>query len=159
MPTAYLNIGSNIGDRRSCLERAVACISHRWGDVRVSSPYESEPWGFDSPNLFLNIGVSLTVDDSETPLEFLGEIQDIERSISPASHRTVEGEYADRMVDVDIIAIDDMIMSEDMLELPHPRMHLREFVLYPMMEIAPDWVHPVLKKTCSQMLDAIHNDT
>ena len=155
MPTAYLNIGSNIGDRRSFLERAVAGISTRRSNVRVSRPFESEPWGYDSPNMFLNIGVAFALNEDESVSELLAGLQAIEHTLWSRGHRTESGGYADRAVDIDIIAVDDMIIATEELVLPHPRMHLREFVMVPMMELAPNWVHPVFNQTCAQLLESL----
>lgn len=98
----HLNIGSNIGDSRSILERAVAAVSRlSEAPARRSSVYESEPWGFESPNMFLNVAVE--VFSSLEPLAFLAAVQQIERGISPASHRNPDGTYRDRLVDIDLI--------------------------------------------------------
>lgn len=152
MPTAYVNIGSNIGNRRSMLERAVACIMRRWKGVRVSSIVESEPWGYDSSNMFLNQGVAFECSEGDTSVSVHNELQHIQNEICAASHRTAEGRYADRAIDIDLIAIDDFLVDSPELQLPHPRMHLREFVLRPMLELAPDWVHPYSGKKVTQML-------
>lgn len=78
MPTAYVNIGSNIGNRRSMLERAVACIMRRWKGVRVSSIVESEPWGYDSSNMFLNQGVAFECSEGDTSVSVHNELQHIQ---------------------------------------------------------------------------------
>ncbi|MDE7024367.1 MAG: 2-amino-4-hydroxy-6-hydroxymethyldihydropteridine diphosphokinase [Paramuribaculum sp.] len=152
MPTVYVNIGSNIGNRRSVLERAVACIKGRWCNVRVSGVVESEPWGYDSPNSFLNVGVAFECDSESSPLDVHRELQYIQNSICGDSHRTDGGVYVDRVIDIDLIAIDSEIVDSKELQLPHPRMHMREFVLVPMMELASGWVHPVFGLTCAKML-------
>lgn len=152
MPTVYVNIGSNIGNRRSMLERAVACIRERWNGVTLSSVIESEPWGYQSANLFLNIGVAFESLPGETPMQVHQALQAIQHSISAASHRTASGGYADRAVDIDLIAIDDTVVNTSGLILPHPRMHLRRFVLEPMAQLAPRWEHPILHLTAAQML-------
>ena len=149
--TAYISLGSNIGDRHAHLERAVALISRlSSGDIVVSTPIETEPWGFDSPNGFVNMAMSITTTlEAE---ELLGKLLEIQNSISPDSHRNPDGSYADRKIDIDLIAIDAEVLDTPSLELPHPRMHLRDFVLRPMAEIAPTWVHPLLGQTPSVML-------
>lgn len=152
MPTVYVNIGSNIGNRRSMLERAVACIRERWNGVTLSSVIESEPWGYISANLFLNIGVAFEALPGETPIQVHQTLQAIQNSISAANHRTASGGYADRAVDIDLIAIDNTVVNTPGLTLPHPRMHLRRFVLEPMAQLAPRWEHPILHLTAEQML-------
>ena len=146
----FLNLGSNLGDRRRNLSRAIAAIEKEFGYFELSHTIKSEPWGYDSDNSFLNVGMMVISDLS--PVEILHKLQDIEKSISPESHRNPDGSYADRVIDIDIIAIDDMVEDSPELTLPHPGMEHRRFVLEPMAELAPFWVHPVLKKTPGEML-------
>lgn len=152
--TVHVNIGSNTGDRHAQIERAVAAIELRFAaPVRRSAIIESEPWGYDSPNPYLNIGLMF---ESELPPEQLvGELLDIQRAIDPAPHRNPDGTYADRAIDIDLIAVGNMVVTSSQLALPHPRMHLRRFVLLPMLELDPDWVHPLLHLTPRQLLNKI----
>lgn len=155
MATAHINIGSNIGDRRALIETAVARIIDAFpGPVGISSVIETEPWGFESPNRFLNIG--LTVETRQTtPENVFATLRAIQNAISDASHRRPDGSYADRAVDIDLIAVGDLVVdSPPDLILPHPRMHLRPFVLIPMLELQPEWVHPLLGLTPRQMLES-----
>lgn len=145
--TAYLNIGSNIGDRQAQIDLAVVHIEHLCNGVaRRSDVIETPAWGFDSKLLFLNQGIAIETDLS--PEALLAGLQAIEKSISPTSHRDKDGNYVDRVIDIDIIAIDDMIIDTPTLVVPHPRMHLRDFVVIPMKQLAPDWKDPreVVKK-------------
>lgn len=134
--TAYLNIGSNQGDRHANLKRAVALIVDAWRDckVRTSDIIESEPWGFDSPHGFLNIGVAID-GFTGSPHALLRSLQAIEKSISATPHRNADGSYADRIIDIDIIEIDGVAMSTPSLTLPHPRAHLRHFVTIPLEQL------------------------
>lgn len=158
MITAYINIGSNMGDRHALIELAVACIERMGMPVCRSAYIESEPWGYESDNLFLNLG--LAVDTAMTPGTLLERLLDIEREINPAPHRRSDGSYSDRAIDVDLIACDVMegtgvrslVIDTPCLTLPHPRMHLRRFVLVPMAELAPMWRHPLLGLTPAEML-------
>lgn len=155
MATAHVNIGSNIGDRRAQIELAVTRIMERFGKpVRRSDYVDSAPWGYDSPNRFLNLGLALETGDME-PLEILQRLREVEASINPASHRTASGEYADRVIDIDLIAVDDMVLNTPELTLPHPRMHLRSFVLQPLAELAPLWRHPLLGLTARRLCDLL----
>ena len=139
--TAYLNIGSNIGDRQAQIDLAVVRIEQLCnGIARRSDVIETPAWGFESKSLFLNIGIAIETDLS--PEDLLKGLQAIEKSISPASHRDENGNYVDRAIDIDIIAIDDLIIDTPNLIVPHPRMHLRNFVLIPMKQIAPEWKNP-----------------
>ena len=150
MSNVFLNIGSNLGDRRRNLSRAVAAIEKEFGYFELSHTVESEPWGFDSEHSFLNIGMMILSD--LPPLEILHRLQSIEKVMDSASHRNPDGSYADRLIDIDIIAIDNMVIDTPALQVPHPRMAQRRFVLVPMTELAAFWQHPILKLTPGQML-------
>ena len=147
----YLNIGSNMGDRRDNLYRAVVALAAGTGGCAVSSIVESEPWGFESDNRFMNLGVSLCSDME--PQQMLDRIHEIERRLGSASHRDEQGGYIDRVVDIDIVAIDDMVIDTPTLQVPHPHLPDRDFFLRPMMQLAPDWRHPVTGLTAAQMLE------
>lgn len=156
MAIAHINIGSNLGNRQANMARAVAgIVSLSPLPHRISTILESEPWGFETPNKFLNVGIS--IDTSLSPTELFGRLQAIEQSISDVSHRTPSGSYADRLIDIDLICIDDLIISTPQLILPHPRMHLRDFVLKPLNELSPHWIHPILNLTPAQMLANLNN--
>ena len=149
----YLNIGSNIGDRRDNLYRAVVALVADMDSCAVSSIVESEPWGFESENRFMNLGMRLSSDLE--PQAMLDRIHEIEHYLGSASHRDEHGGYIDRLVDIDIVAIDDMVIDTPTLQVPHPHLPERDFFLKPMMQLAPDWRHPVTGLTARQMLDAI----
>lgn len=150
MAFIVINIGSNLGNRRLNLSRAVSAVSRRFGDFEVSHVVESEPLGFGSTNSFLNL--CMTFHSDSPPEEVLRGLQEIERSISPLPHRNPDGSYADRVVDIDIIAIDRQVIDTPALTVPHPRMHLRPFVLEPLDEVAGAWTHPLTGLTPRQML-------
>ena len=149
----YLNIGSNIGDRRDNLYRAVAFLAAGTSGAAVSSIVESEPWGFESDNRFFNLGVKLS--SNLEPMEMLDRIHDIERRLGSASHRDADGGYIDRLVDIDIVAIDDMVIDTPTLRVPHAHLPERDFFLKPLMQLAPDWRHPVTGLTASQMFEEL----
>ena len=151
----FLNIGSNLGDRRKNLSRAVAAIEKEFGYFELSHAVESKPWGFYSDNDFLNIGMMIISDLQ--PLEILRKLQEIEREMGSESHRNPDGTYTDRLIDIDIIAIDDIVIDTPELQIPHPRMAERRFVLEPMAELARFWTHPVLKKTPGEMLHELES--
>ena len=149
----YLNIGSNMGERRDNLYRAVVALAAGTSGCAVSSIVESEPWGFDSENRFMNLGVWF---ESElAPHEMLDRIHDIEQRLGSASHRDENGGYIDRLVDIDIVAIDDMVIETPTLQVPHPHLAERDFFLRPMMQLAPDWQHPVTGLTASEMMEML----
>lgn len=151
---AHVNVGSNLGDRMALIGRAVAMLREEFGDVTVSRPVESEPWGFESEHPFVNVGVNLRTDLA--PAELLQRLLSIQQAIDAAPHRGADGGYADRAIDLDLIAVEQLTSDADPV-LPHPRMHLRPFVLAPMAEIWPEWRHPLLSLTPEQILARLYN--
>lgn len=145
-----INLGSNLGDRRLNLSRAMRAVGAEFGDFEMSHVVESEPWGFDSTNSFLNVGMAFNSD--LPPEEVLGRLQRVERSISPAPHRDASGGYADRVIDIDIVAVNREIIDTPSLRVPHPSLAERRFFLEPLAELAPGWTHPESGLTAAQML-------
>ena len=145
----YLNIGSNLKNRLRNILEAIAYIQEldwvRYNSLVVSHPIESKAWGYDSDNLFINVGVRLETCREISPLGILDEMKIIENKIGNGeNHRDSNGKYKDRLIDIDIIAIDEIIVDVSRLKVPHPRMHEREFVVKPMIELNPNWHHPTL---------------
>jgi hypothetical protein len=135
----YLNIGTNLGDRCAHLRHAIAALSAGNGGCMVSPVIESAPWGFVSSNNFLNVGVAIV--SELAPRELLEWLHDIERRLGSASHRDWAGGYVDRVVDIDIMAIDDnqgheVHVDQDYLQVPHPHLNEREFFLTPLRALA-----------------------
>ncbi|MDE7376116.1 MAG: 2-amino-4-hydroxy-6-hydroxymethyldihydropteridine diphosphokinase, partial [Muribaculaceae bacterium] len=108
----YLNIGSNLGDRLALIEQAVALLRKALPDcgIRLSDYIETEPWGYESTNRFLNLGVAID-GYGGTPLDLLALTQAVERQVADAPHRHADGTYRDRPIDIDIIAIDGVALS------------------------------------------------
>ncbi|MCH5318984.1 MAG: 2-amino-4-hydroxy-6-hydroxymethyldihydropteridine diphosphokinase [Paramuribaculum sp.] len=131
MPEAYINIGSNIGDRPAQIERAVTGIKRTLDmNALISEPYYSEAQGFESENEFINVG--MLIHSELDPFELLTILQTIENEIDPTSHRDQHGNYTDRRIDVDLIFYGEWEIKSDRLILPHPRMNERDFVLEPL---------------------------
>lgn len=149
MAIAYLALGTNIGNKRRNMITAAALLAERVGDVlALSGFYETEPWGFQSENTFLN--AALQLETSLSPLELLKATQEIE--IEMGRTQKSNGAYHDRIIDIDILLYDDLVLQTPELTLPHPLMHERLFVMEPLAEIAPNVIHPVFKKPVISLL-------
>ena len=133
MHQVYLSLGSNLGDRKDNLAQAIRLIGERVGEVlRKSSFLETQPWGFESDNLFVNACV--LCETTLTPRQVLRATQKIERELG-RTHKSVNGHYADRLIDIDILLYDDLRVDEPDLQIPHPLMFERDFVMIPLGEI------------------------
>ena len=150
MAIAYVNIGSNLGDRKFLIEEAIRRISRQFGYYCVSGYVESDPWGYDSDNRFLNIGIAFRT--LLPPEIILKKLQKIEREISEVSHRDSEGNYADREIDIDIMAIDEVQIGTIDLQIPHKCLKDRLFFLKPLQELAPDWTSPATGEKISELI-------
>ncbi len=148
MNQVYLLTGSNLGDRYSLLERAKKIIVDKIGEIiKESSIYETAPWGFESEQDFLNQVIIITTE--YLPGEVLQRCQEIEKELG--RNRKSE-QYSSRTMDIDILFYNDEIIHEQELIIPHERLHERRFTLEPLVEIAPDLIHPVIKKSISDIL-------
>lgn len=129
----YLSLGTNLGDREGNLRKAVMLIGERVGTViRQSSLIETEPWGFQSVNRFLN--AAILCESTLSPRQLLKATQRIERDMGRTNKSGAEG-YADRVIDIDILLYDDIKVDEPDLKIPHPLMYERDFVMIPLKEI------------------------
>ena len=129
----FLGLGSNLGERQANIERAIELISERVGEViRRSSLIETEPWGFESENKFLN--AVILCETTFTPRQVLRKTQKIERDMG-RKKKTSSLQYSDRPIDIDILLYDNLTVDEPDLKIPHPRMQDREFVMIPLKEI------------------------
>lgn len=133
MHTVYLSLGSNLGDRKATMRRAIGLLNERAGSVdRQSSFIETEPWGFESTNKFLNMCVRLLT--TLSPEQLLMATKQIERELG-RTQKSVNGQYHDRPIDIDILMYDNVHIDSNDLTLPHPHMQEREFVMKPLREI------------------------
>ena len=131
--TVYLSLGSNIGNRKRAMSEAVELIGRMVGTVeRQSSLIETEPWGFSSPNMFINCCVRVAT--TLAPRQLLEATQAIEKQMGRTTKST-DGQYHDRVIDIDILLYDDLKVDQPDLKIPHPLMQERDFVMRPLREI------------------------
>ena len=145
----YIALGSNLGDTADNLDRAIHMISDRIGLVALKSSYiVTEPWGYQSVCEFRNAVVAVSTRDSV--LLLLDKLEQIEKDLGRQAKST--NGYEDRVIDLDIIDYKGIQYTDERVVVPHPRMHLRMFVLEPLNEISADWKHPALNRTVSELI-------
>lgn len=153
---SYILLGSNMGDKLTLLNNAIEIIGSRCGKViKKSSLYESEPWGFDAEQNFIN--QAICVETELSAHELLRELLSIEIELGRDRSRHYET-YVSRPIDLDVIYYGDMVNDDEDLILPHPRLQLRRFVLEPLCEIAPNFIHPVFKVSNKVLLERCCDD-
>ena len=153
MVEVYLLLGSNLGDRQRFLNEATRLLQERASKVlKRSSIYETEPWGFTNKNNFLN--QVLLVETSLNPYELLKVIKAIETKLGRIKKTQ---RYSPRRIDIDILFYKNEVYFSDDLVIPHPRLHDRMFTLVPLNEIAPDYLHPIFKKTIRKLVNLCHD--
>ena len=132
--TVYLGLGSNIGNRKRMIAQAIENINKQVGVVvRQSALYETKPWGFESPNDFIN--AAICCETELAPRALMRKLQSIEQQMGRVG-KTIGEQYQDRVIDIDILLYDDKVNEPD-LKIPHPYMREREFVMIPLKEIFP----------------------
>jgi len=149
LATAYLSLGSNLGDRLHFLKRAIKKIeeSDKVSIKMISSVYETEPVGCENQSWFLNL--ALEIKTSFDPFPLLEHLLAMEDQMG----RKREEKWDPRNIDIDLLLYDNRIVDSDRLTIPHPRMHERRFVLIPLAQIASQLLHPLLKKTVEELLE------
>ncbi|HEY5730103.1 MAG TPA: 2-amino-4-hydroxy-6-hydroxymethyldihydropteridine diphosphokinase [Anaerolineales bacterium] len=144
--TVYLSLGTNLGDRAANLKQAVRSLPPQMRVKKKSEVYETPPWGYTEQEAFLNQVVMVTTYLEPEPL--LKHLKRLEVALG----RKATFRYGPRLIDMDILFFDDLVIESPSLVIPHPNMHERGFVLLPMMDIAPDHMHPVTKKSIREMI-------
>ena len=147
--TIYLCLGTNLGDKQFNLNQAMEYISKNCGAViEKSGVYTSTAWGYESENVFYN--QCLKIETQLAPDQLIDTLLSIEKDMG----RTRESSgYTDRMMDIDVLFYDSMRINTDKLIVPHPRIEERRFVLAPMAELAPDFIHPLLNQSMKVLLE------
>lgn len=149
MATVYLGLGTNLGNKEANLRTAIYKLKERIGkQVSLSSFYETAPWGFESDHNFLNAAIGLETNLS--PIEILHITQDIEKELG-RTKKSVNGSYSDRLIDIDILLYDTLVLQTPELTIPHPLMTERDFVMKPLIEIAGNVIHPTRQKILSEL--------
>lgn len=149
MATVYLGLGTNLGNKEVNLRTAIYKLQERIGkQVSLSSFYETAPWGFESDHSFLNAAIGL--ETSLSPIEILHITQEIEKELG-RTKKSVNGSYSDRLIDIDILLYDTLVLQTPELTIPHPLMTERDFVMKPLIEIAGNVIHPTREKTLSEL--------
>ncbi|MDY6873344.1 MAG: 2-amino-4-hydroxy-6-hydroxymethyldihydropteridine diphosphokinase [Chloroflexota bacterium] len=148
----YLALGTNLGDREANLQAARDALAARVRLIRESSIYETPPWGYIDQPEFLNQVVE--VDSVLKPLPLLHFLKEIEAEMG----REATFRNGPRLIDLDILFYGQAIIDGQVLKVPHPRLQERAFVLVPLDQIAPDFVHPVLKKTVHGLLQGVNRE-
>lgn len=146
MSKVYFSIGSNKGNRSGLINEAIDNIDLIIGKVILkSSIYETKSWGFNSNNFY---NICLLVESKLSPELILNKTLTIEKEMGRLKKTD---QYSDRFIDIDILFFDNMIVNSKTLNIPHPRIQLRKFVLTPMLELTPDLIHPILNKSIRQL--------
>ena len=154
--TLYLGLGTNQGNKEMNLTRAIELLSLAFGHCTAKSAFiETEPWGFNSNNTFLNC--CITFDTTLQPLQILDTTERIERELGRTTKST-GGTYHDRIIDIDILLYGSETISTERLTIPHPLMHQRLFVLQPLAQIANNITHPTLHKTIGELLAVLQTN-
>ncbi len=147
----YLSIGGNLGNRAKNLAACRRSIREQIGEiVEASSIYESESWGFSHPHDFYN--QVLHVKTNLKPVEILKKIQSIESSMGRIRSKNKHQAYEGRLIDIDILLFEQVVLQEQNLKIPHPHMQSRNFVMIPLVEIGEALIHPVVQKSMKEIL-------
>ncbi len=155
MSKAYLSLGSNLGDRLSNIQQAVRVLSN-YEEIKIlksSSFYETEPWGNKNQGWFVNAAVA--IETAFSPIELLRVCQDTEAQIGRI--RKKDTKWGERLIDIDILFYDDLIFSNEILNIPHMHAHKRAFVLVPLLEVNMDLIHPVINKPIEELHAELEN--
>jgi 2-amino-4-hydroxy-6-hydroxymethyldihydropteridine diphosphokinase len=151
MSVVYIGIGSNLGNRQENCLRAIELLQKKGIIItKRSSLYETEPWGVKDQPLFINMAIE--IETGLKPKVLLKILKDVEKEVG----RGKSIKWGPRIIDLDILLFDNIVLNEDDLEIPHPLMHKRDFVLRPLCEIAPDIKHPLLKLTMDKLMQQLY---
>jgi 2-amino-4-hydroxy-6-hydroxymethyldihydropteridine diphosphokinase len=145
MATVFLALGSNVGDRAAQLRRAIDLLSPTLTNIQVAPFWDNPPMYYEDQNMFLN--TALRAQTTLSPQELFAFVKQTEKNVG----RIERFRNGPREIDIDILFYDDVLFTSEALTIPHPRIAEREFVLEPLAQIAPDFLHPFLHKTIAQL--------
>lgn len=155
MEEVVIGLGSNMGDRMTNIKRAISELENRFSTSSKCSPiYESEAWGFDSNDSFLNC--CLVLKTKLSPEKVLAETQDVESKLGRVK-KSKNNCYESRVIDIDILYYGNHVLNDENLIIPHPLIYDRRFVIEPLAMVCPEWVDPVKKRTVSQLLESCND--
>lgn len=147
--TVFLGLGANVGDKKKNLNKAIVKLKEKISDIHVSKFYETEPWGYENQDKFLNAAIGGTTFLS--PNDLLKFVKQIEKEVG----RVERFKWGPREIDIDILFYDSLIYKDNSLIIPHPFLHERKFVLEPLMDLDSNFIHPVFKKTIRQLYEKL----
>jgi 2-amino-4-hydroxy-6-hydroxymethyldihydropteridine diphosphokinase len=145
MHRVFLALGSNVGDKTAHVERAILLLKEKIVDLRSAKMYQTKPWGYEAQDDFVNTVVEGQTDLS--PQELFRFVKEVEKQVG----RIERFKWGPREIDIDILFYDDLVVKEDHLKIPHPHLQEREFVLLPLLDTAPEFVHPIFRKTVKEL--------
>jgi 2-amino-4-hydroxy-6-hydroxymethyldihydropteridine diphosphokinase len=148
----WLGLGTNLGDREENLRRALDHLAPLCGPLAVSAVYETPPWGVTDQPAFLNLVARGRT--ALPPCALLRRLKEFDVAVG----RTPSRRWGPRVIDVDILAYDALVLDTEALTVPHARLHERAFVLVPLAELDPGWMHPRLRRTARELLAALPDD-
>ncbi len=152
MHKIFLGLGSNVGDRKKNIETAVKLLSERINDIKIGKIYISKAVGYENQDNFFNTVISGKTELSAQ--ELFSFVKDVERKVG----RKYRFRWGPREIDIDILFFDDLIYKTENLQIPHPRIQERDFVLKPLADIEEDFVHPVFKKDVKTLLNQLKKE-
>lgn len=148
----FLGLGSNVGDKKSNIKKAIKFLEEKVDNIIVAPIYETKPWGYKNQDNFFN--TALRGETSLLPFQLLNFIKEVEKKVG----RKKRFRYGPREIDIDILFYDNLFLKNKRIEIPHPQLHKRDFVLKPLLDLETDFIHPVFKKTIQELYKTLSQE-